>query len=258
VRGKVYLIGAGPGDPELLTLRAVRALRESDLVLVDHLVDREVLAHVRPGAVVKSVGKRAGNHSAAQAEINRMLIHAARAGRVVARLKGGDPFVFGRGGEEAEALVEAGVAWEVIPGVSAGIAAAAYAGIPVLHRERASSVAFVTGHPGRAAGKAALEADTIVVFMCGATIVSIARSLLARGQPRSTPVALIHAATTVRQIVYLGALGELARLDDLDLPTPIIAVVGEVAGLAVKLHWFGSPPLPLAAIPRREPARAAS
>ena len=254
--GKVYLIGAGPGDPELLTLRAVRALRESDLVLVDHLVAREVLAHVLPGAVIESVGKRAGNHSVAQAQINRMLIDAARAGRVVARLKGGDPFVFGRGGEEAEALAEAGVAWEVIPGVSAGIAAAAYAGIPVLHRERASSVAFVSGHPAFMARKAALEADTIVIFMCSSTIVSIARSLLARGRPRATPVALIHAATTARQIVYLGALAELAHLGNLDAPTPLIAVVGEVAGLALKLHWFGSPPLKLAAIARRESARA--
>ena len=269
--GKVYLIGAGPGDPDLLTLRAVRALRRSDLVLIDHLVNPEVLAHARPGVEIRSVGKRSGRHSLPQTEINRLLVEAARAGRVVARLKGGDPFVFGRGGEEAEALVAAGIAWEVVPGISAGIAAAAYAGIPVLHRERASSVAFVSGHPGCDAGKVALEADTLVVFMCGSTIARIARALLARGRPRSMPVALVCSGTTARQVVYTGALGELARLDTREaynsasasrlrhLPTPVVAVVGEVAALAAKLHWFGPPPVPLrAAPPGREPARAAS
>ncbi|HZA50619.1 MAG TPA: uroporphyrinogen-III C-methyltransferase [Myxococcaceae bacterium] len=243
--GKVYLIGAGPGDPELLTLRAARALGESDWVLVDDLVDRRVLAHVRRGATIRSVGKRAGCHSVAQWKINQMLIDGARSGRIVARLKGGDPFVYGRGGEEAEALAEAGVGWEVIPGVSAGVAAAAYAGIPVLHRARASSVAFATGHPTRAGRPLPADADTLVIFMCAATIASIARSLLLRGRAPATPVALIRAATTQRQVVYLGALGEVARLGERDLPTPLIAVVGEVAGLAGKLHWFGSPPLPL-------------
>jgi len=256
--GKVYLIGAGPGDPDLLTLRAVRALRQSDLVLIDHLINPEVLAHARPGVEIRSVGKRSGRHSLPQAEINRLMIEAARDGRVVVRLKGGDPFVFGRGGEEAEALVAAGIAWEVVPGISAGIAAAAYAGIPVLHRERASSVAFVSGHPGCDPGKVALEADTLVVFMCGSTIARIARTLLARGRPRRMPVALICSGTTARQLVYTGALEELARLDSLDIPTPVIAVVGEVAALAAKLRWFGPPPLPLRAAPRREPARTAS
>jgi len=248
--GKVYLIGAGPGDPDLLTLRAVRALRRSDLVLIDHLVNPEVLVHARPGVEIRSVGKRSGRHLLLQAEINRLLVEAARAGRVVARLKGGDPFVFGRGGEEAEALVAAGIAWEVVPGISAGI--------PVLHRERASSVAFVSGHPGCDPAKVALEADTLVIFMCGSTIARIARALLAGGRPRSMPVALVCSGTTARQVVYTGALGELARLDTLDLPTPVIAVVGEVAALAAKLRWFGPAPLPLRAAPRREPARAAS
>jgi uroporphyrin-III C-methyltransferase len=259
--GKVYLIGAGPGDPDLLTLRAVRALRRSDLVLIDHLVNPEVLAHARPGVEIRSVGKRSGRHSLPQTEINRLLVEAARAGRVVARLKGGDPFVFGRGGEEAEALVAAGIAWEVVPGISAGIAAAAYAGIPVLHRERASSVAFVSGHPGCDPAKLALEADTLVVFMCGSTIARIARALLARGRSRSMPVALVCSGTTARQVVFTGVLGELARLEHEaynsasasrlpHLPTPVIAVIGEVAVLAAKLHWFGPPPLPLRAAPR--------
>ncbi|HEX9578078.1 MAG TPA: SAM-dependent methyltransferase, partial [Myxococcales bacterium] len=166
-------------------------------------------------------------------------------------------FVFGRGGEEAEALVAAGIAWEMVPGISSGIAAAAYAGIPVLHREHASSVAFVSGHPGCDLGKVALEVDTLVVFMCGSTIARIARALLARGRRRSLPVALIASGTTARQAVYAGTLGELARLEALELPTPVIAVVGEVAALAAKLRWFGQPPLPLRAAPRRAPARAA-
>src|SRR2546425_11845487 len=130
--GKVYLIGAGPGDPDLLTLRAVRALRQSDLILIDHLINPEVLAHARPGVEIRSVGKRSGRHSLPQAEITRLLIEAARDGRVVARLKGGDPFVFGRGGEEAEALVAAGLARGGGPGISPGIRAAAHAGLPRL------------------------------------------------------------------------------------------------------------------------------
>src|SRR5207253_2719799 len=181
-------------------------------VLIDHLINPDVLAYARPGVEIRSVGKRSGRHSLPQAEINRLLIEAACDGRVVARLKGGDPFVFGRGGEEAEALVAAGIAWEVVPGISAGIAAAAYAGIPVLHRARASSVAFVSGHPGCDPGKVALEADTLVVFMCGSTIVRIARTLLARGRPRWMPVALICSGTTARHRCLAGHLSPLRRV----------------------------------------------
>ena len=155
--GKVYLIGAGPGDPELLTLKAAEAIGVSDVIVYDYLVNPEVLAHSRRDAELLYAGKRAGEPSISQAQINSLLIERALEGQVVARLKGGDPFVFGRGGEEAEALVEAGVEWEIIPGVSSGIAAAAYAGIPLTHRNHSSSVAFITGHDARGSNKQAVD-----------------------------------------------------------------------------------------------------
>src|SRR5215216_2939637 len=151
--GKVYLIGAGPGDPKLLTIKAAEALTASDVIVYDYLVNPEVLVHARRNSDLIYVGKRAGQPSISQDEINRLLITHARAGLVVARLKGGDPFIFGRGGEEAEALVEAGIEWELIPGISSGVAAAAYAGIPLTHRDYSSSVAFITGHDARSNGK---------------------------------------------------------------------------------------------------------
>ncbi|HVG21365.1 MAG TPA: uroporphyrinogen-III C-methyltransferase, partial [Blastocatellia bacterium] len=147
--GKVYLIGAGPGDPKLLTIKAAEALAASDVIVYDYLVNPQVLAHARRDSELIYVGKRAGEPSTSQDEINRILVAEARAGKTLARLKGGDPFIFGRGGEEAEALVEAGVEWEVIPGIPSGIAAAAYAGIPLTHRDHSSSVAFITGRDAR-------------------------------------------------------------------------------------------------------------
>ncbi len=244
--GKVYLIGAGPGDPKLLTLRAVEALRESNVILIDHLVNRAVLRHARATARVIDGGKRAGHPCISQEEIHRMMIARARSGQTVARLKGGDPFVFGRGGEEAEALTEAGVEWEVIPGISSGIAAAAYAGIPLLHREHSSSVAFVSGHPASKRKAYPLEADTLVIFMCGSTVLQIARELVSRGRPHSTPVAIIRAGTYSYQEVYTGTLAQLSDLDNLKLESPVLAVVGKVVDLAETLHWFGRRPRPVA------------
>jgi len=243
--GKVWLIGAGPGDPELLTLRAVRALGEADAIIVDHLVNRAVLVHARPGAEVIDAGKEGGKPCIAQEQINRLLLEHARAGQAVARLKGGDPFVFGRGGEEAQALVAAGIEWEVIPGVSAGIAAPAYAGIPLLHRNHASSAAFIAGHGVHARTALHCNADTLVVFMCAATIAGIAEELIARGRPRGTPVALIRHGTLPRQEVRIGTLGALARCAEPPLPAPLIAVIGVVASLARELRWFGPDPVPL-------------
>lgn len=243
--GKVYLIGAGPGDPKLLTLRAVEALAESDVILMDYLVSREVLAHARQGVELIDCGKRAGHHCMPQEEIQRILIERARRGQIIARLKGGDPFIFGRGGEEAEALVEAGIEWEVIPGISSGIAAAAYAGIPLLHRSHASSVAFVTGHAGHEHAVGEQEADTLVIFMGGSTILQIARELMESGRAPSTPLALILSGTRSNQAVYTGTLVELARMERIELASPVLAVVGDVTALADKLHWFGPPPKPL-------------
>jgi uroporphyrin-III C-methyltransferase len=243
--GKVYLVGAGPGDPDLLTVRAVEVLGASDVVLVDALVHPAVLRHVSDSATVYDVGKRGGGFSAGQEEINRMLINEARAGNVVARLKGGDPFIFGRGGEEAEALVEAGVEWEVIPGVSSGIAAAAYAGIPLLHRAFSSSVTFVAGHEGQAASVAEQSGDTLVVFMCGRTLVATAQEMVKRGRSPSTPVAVVQSGTYEHQRVAIGTIGELAHLGRRTLLTPVLGIVGEVVRLAEKLHWFGPRPVRL-------------
>ncbi len=259
--GKVYLIGAGPGDPKLLTIRAAEAIGASDVIVYDYLVNPEVLVHARRGAELIYVGKRSGEPYISQAEINGILIERARRGEVVARLKGGDPFIFGRGGEEAEALVEAEVAWEVIPGISAGIAAAAYAGIPLTHRDHSSSVAFITGHDGHKKRKAidwsraAHAADTLVVFMCAETITSIAGDLIANGRHPSTPIAIIRWGTYEHQEVYTGTLEDLAAQDEREalefkarIAPPAIAIIGEVVSLKEKLHWFGRPAFEIAEV----------
>jgi uroporphyrin-III C-methyltransferase len=249
--GKVFLVGAGPGDPKLLTIKAADAIRASDVIIYDYLVNPEVLAHSRRNAELIDVGKRAGQPSISQTDINRLLIEHARRGLIVARLKGGDPFVFGRGGEEAEALVEAGIEWEVIPGVSSGVAAAAYAGIPLTHRGYSSSVAFITGHGARNGRRQAVDwsiaahtADTLVIFMCAETILSIARELVAAGRAESTPLAIIRWGTYQHQEVYSGTLADLIAIDEHDergfeIAPPAIAIVGEVAALSSKLSWFG-------------------
>lgn len=258
--GKVYLIGAGPGDPKLLTIKAAEAIAASDCVVYDYLVNPEVLAHAARAAELLYVGKRAGEPYISQSEINAILIARARAGQVVARLKGGDPFVFGRGGEEAEALVDAGIAWEVIPGISSGVAAAAYAGIPLTHRDHSSSVAFITGRDGRDKSNAPVDwslaaraADTLVIFMCAETIAKIARALVASHRAPSTPVALIRWGTYEHQEVYSGTLEDLAAMDagdnaagSLRVQPPAIAIIGDVVSLKDKLHWFGQRAIELA------------
>jgi uroporphyrin-III C-methyltransferase len=246
--GKVYLIGAGPGDPKLLTLRAVEAIQDSQVIVYDYLINPEVLAHSRRNTELIYVGKRGGHKSISQSEINCLLIERALQGEVVARLKGGDPFIFGRGGEEAEALQDAGIRWEVIPGVSSGVAAAAYAGIPLTHRQHSSSVAFITGHDAYAKTSVdwqttAHAVDTLVIFMCAETISSIARTLVESGRHRSTPIALVRWATYEHQEVYSGTLADLIDLNEEEsfkIEPPAVAIVGEVAAFAPKLNWFGS------------------
>ena len=246
--GKVYLIGAGPGDPKLLTIKAAEALAASDAIVYDYLVNPEVLAHTRRGAELVYVGKRAGEPSVSQLEINRILVDRARGGQTVARLKGGDPFIFGRGGEEAEALADARLEWEVIPGISSGIAAAAYAGIPLTHRDYSSSVAFVTGQDGTSKLRRPVDwsvtahaADTLVIFMCAGRIASIARELISSGRPSATPIAVIRWGTYEYQEVYSGTLEDIAASDGDDggIEPPAIAIVGEVVSLRDKLRWFG-------------------
>jgi uroporphyrin-III C-methyltransferase len=246
--GEVYLIGAGPGDAKLLTIKAAEAIAASDLIVYDYLVNPEILVHSQRGAQLLYVGKRAGEPSISQDEINRILIERAGGGAIVARLKGGDPFIFGRGGEEAEALSEAGIKWSIIPGISSGVAAAAYAGIPLTHRGYSSSVAFITGHDSLKRRSqidwqsAAHFADTLVIFMCAETIKKIARSLIEGGRAASTPLAIIRWGTYQHQEVYSGTLEDLVGqnddFSDFAIKPPAIAIVGEVVALKDKLNWF--------------------
>ena len=236
-RGKVYLIGAGPGDPELVTLKAVRALGAADLVLHDDLVNPAILAHAGPGARIVHVGKRGGCRSTPQAFIERLMVRLARRGSVVARLKGGDPFVFGRGGEELAALRAAGIECEVVSGVTAGIGAPAAAGIPVTHRGLARGVAFVTGHTreGTAPDWSALARSglTIVVYMGIATLGEIVAGLRAGGMASDTPAAAIQDGTTPHAKQAVATLDMLAdAVARAGIGSPAILVIGEVVRLA--------------------------
>jgi uroporphyrin-III C-methyltransferase len=242
--GEVWLVGAGPGDPGLLTLKAAEALRRADLVLHDSLPGRAVLRLVRPGATILCVGKRKGLAPMPQAKINARLVAGARAGQRVVRLKGGDPFVFGRGGEEAMALREAGIPWRVVPGVSAGLAAPAAAGIPLTHRGVASAVTFVTGHdrdgnlPGTVDWESLARAGgTIAAFMALTKLDEIALRLLAAGRSPATPVAVVAHASMPGQAVLRTTLGTctLEARRATGLTTPALVVIGEVAGLAAAL-----------------------
>jgi uroporphyrin-III C-methyltransferase len=237
MKGKVYLIGAGPGDVELLTLKAVRVLQCSDVVLIDDLVNREVLRFLRPHTRVIEVGKRGGCKSTPQAFIERLMARFARRGRVVARLKGGDPFVFGRGAEEAFALARAGVACEVIPGITAGIGVPAALGIPVTHRDAAHGVTFVTGH-SRNGGEPdwrALRATgtTLVIYMGMRRVAALVAGMLEAGFPAATPACAIQNGTLVSQREVVTTLGRLpAAAAEARLGGPAILVIGEVVRYA--------------------------
>jgi len=239
--GKVCLVGAGPGDPELLTLAAVRALRAADVVLVDDLVNRAVLEHTRPGTRVIAVGKRGGSKSTPQAFIERLMLQEARAGHNVVRLKGGDPFLFGRGGEESAHLRAAGVGVTVIPGITSGLAAPLVAGISVTHREASPGVIFVTGHEKDGAGERidweALAASglTLVIYMGVAKAGRIQERLLAAGLSGATPVAAVASATLAEQRIATGTLQAMAQMiQRAGIVSPAILVIGEVAREAVE------------------------
>ena len=242
--GRVCLVGAGPGDPGLLTVRALERLREAEVVVYDRLVNPAILDEAPPEALRIFAGKRVGSRCLPQAEINAILIHHAGVGRLVVRLKGGDPFVFGRGGEEALALSEAGIPFEVVPGISSAIAVPAYAGIPVTHRGVAASFAVLTGHEDPSKGgdavnlvKLATAVDTLVVLMAVGTFPRIVRALLANGRPPETPVALIRWGTTEAQEVRVGTLGDIVGRAR-GLEPPVVAVIGEVVRLRQRLDWF--------------------
>ena len=235
--GKVFLIGAGPGDPELMTLKAARALRSADVVLVDELVNRGCLAHARSDARIIEVGKRGGCKSTPQVFIEKLLVQYARAGKTVARLKGGDPFVFGRGGEELQALLEAGIEVEVIPGITAGIGVPAALGIPVTHRGIARGVTFVTGHTkdGQEPNWEALarSGTTLVVYMGLRRLEQIASQLRKAGLSEATPACAIENGTLKTQREIVSTLAGLpAAAAQARLASPAIIVVGEVVRFA--------------------------
>ena len=242
---KVYLVGAGPGDPDLITVKGRRALASADAVLYDHLAPEALLALAPAGAERLYVGKKKSAHAFSQEEICAMMISRARRGLGVVRLKGGDPFIFGRGGEEAEALAEAGIPFEVIPGVTTPLGIAAYAGVPLTHRDHTSVVTFVTGHAveqidwDKVGG-----AETLVIFMGLTAFGEIARQIIARGRPAETPAMAVRWATRPDQRTVVGTLGTLPGLiERCGLKPPATIIVGEVVRLREKLDWFSRLPL---------------
>jgi uroporphyrin-III C-methyltransferase len=245
--GTVALVGAGPGDPGLLTLKAAQLLGEADVVLVDRLVDPAILAHVREGAEVVDVGKTSWTGTAPrQEEINALLVQHAQAGKRVVRLKGGDPFVFGRGSEEAQALVSQGISFEVVPGVTSAVAAPAYAGIPVTARGVTQDVCIVTGHldPDDPASRVRWQAlasgpGTLVILMGFDRLPLLTQGLIRFGRPADTPAACIERGTTPDQRVVVSTLEKLASdVADAGLKAPVATVVGEVVNLRETLRWF--------------------
>lgn len=241
--GKAYLVGAGPGRADLITVRGLRLLQQADVVIYDRLVATELLLEAKPEAKLIFVGKGPGHHTASQDEINHLLVAHVRAGQQVVRLKGGDPFVFGRGGEEAIALQMAGLPFEIVPGISSAIAVPAYAGIPVTHRGMATSFAVVTGHECTASSKtdwcALAHIPTLVVLMGVAQIAQIAEQLMKAGRPADTPAAAISQGCTDQQQVVSATLKTLPfAIEATGLTAPAVIVIGEVAALNEQLAWF--------------------
>ena len=241
IAGKVFIVGAGPGDPNLLTLKGERCIAAADVIVYDRLIDPVLLRYAADSAEQIYVGKEAAKACRSQREIEAILIHRARQGKTVVRLKGGDPFVFGRGGEETQALRRAGVSYEIVPGVSSAIAAPAYAGIPLTHRGAASSVAIVTGHdPQRIKWRALLSgADTVVILMGLRTLRKIMNCILSAGSDPKTPVALIQSGTRISQRKIEGNISTIADLAArCGFRKPAIIVIGEVVCLGKALEWF--------------------
>ena len=242
--GIVYLVGAGPGDPELLTLRAAKLISAADIVVYDRLVGSGILDLAPRDAKRIFVGKARANHTLPQHEINALLVRLALEGRRVVRLKGGDPFIFGRGGEEIETLVAHGIPFEVVPGITAACGIAAYAGIPLTHRDHAHAVTFVTGHLKDGTMNLdwpalARPGQTVVVYMGLLGLPILARELIAHGLPASTPAAVIQQGTTANQRVVTGTLADLpGRAFDARLEPPTLIVVGDVVGLQSTFAWF--------------------
>ena len=247
----VYLVGAGPGDPGLMTARSLELIAAADVIIHDRLIPQTALDGARPEAQLIYAGKEGGGEQVSQAEITRLLLEHGRSAGTVVRLKGGDPFVFGRGGEEAEALADAGIAFEVVPGVTSGVAAPAYAGIPVTHRDAASSVAFITGHEDPDKAESALDwhslstfPGTLIVYMGVRQLAAITSRLIAGGRSPQEPAALVHRGTMPGQRTALGTLATIAQVAvDEQIRAPTIAIFGPVAALGERLAWLERRPL---------------
>jgi len=250
-RGPVYIVGAGPGDEGLIAVRGLEALRRAEVVVYDYLANPRLLDCCSEACERVYVGKTAGRHSLPQEDINRLLVERARRGQIVVRLKGGDPFVFGRGGEEALELAEAGIRFVIVPGITAALAAAAYAGIPLTHRRLASTAVLITGHEDPEKGESevdwqrlAVGAGTLAVYMGVKNLRQITARILAAGRPAATPAALVRWGTLNRQETLTGTLDSLADLAEArGFGPPAVLIVGEVVGLRERLRWFDTRPL---------------
>jgi len=248
-KGKVYLVGAGPGDPGLLTLKGLECLKKADVVICDYLVNKELLDWVKEDAEIIYAGKKAGKHVLTQEQINLLLVNKAKEGKVVVRLKGGDPFVFGRGGEEAEFIVDKGIEFEIVSGVTAAIAVPAYAGIPLTHRKYTSTLTIITGHEDITKGKSSLHwseiaklGGTIVILMGTSNLSQIVKELVNNGCSQQTPIAVIRWGTLNNQETVIGTLGDIVEKSQ-GIKPPAISVIGEVVNLRQKLNWFEKKPL---------------
>ena len=250
-KGKVYLVGAGPGDPNLITQKGLLCIRNADVVIYDYLASPTLLKHISPQSEIIYVGKKGGDHTLSQNKINDLIIEKARQGLIVTRLKGGDPFIFGRGGEEAEELVDAGIEFEIVPGVTSAIAAPAYAGIPLTHRDFTSTLAFVTGHEDPTKTESSIDWKALatgigtVVFLMGVkNLPHIVDKLIINGKPKDTPIALVRWGTTDDQQVVTGTLDTIVdEVTRASLKAPAIIVVGGVVTLRDRLKWFENRPL---------------
>ena len=242
--GKVWLVGAGPGDPELLTLKAARLIAQADALVYDHLVGEGIVDLARSDARRIYAGKEASNHTLPQGAINSLLVELAREGLSVVRLKGGDPFIFGRGGEELETLVASGIPFEVVPGVTAAAGCAAYGGFPLTHRDHAQALTFVTGHLKDGTvnldwSALARPNQTVVFYMGIGAVTEICRQMMAHGLPSMTPAAVVRNGTLPTQHTLLATLGTLPhRIAEAGIKPPALIVVGSVVGLHEKLNWF--------------------